>query len=73
MESCKQEVSLFCELAESLLKILEIRKLSQLPWSKEKCWSKFPNIDKSCWSKGKEGKIKEKKIEIRKRKKENKF
>ena len=35
MESYKQQVSFFDELAESLLKIPEIRKLSQLPWSQK--------------------------------------
>ena len=35
IESNKQQVSFFYELVKNLLKIPEIRKLSELPWSKK--------------------------------------
>ena len=68
IESNKQQVSFFYELVKNLLKIPEIRKLSELPWSKKNnmlvripLYSIYSNWWSKRKSKGKEETNKEKK------------
>ena len=66
IESNKQQVSFFYELVKNLLKIPEIRKLSELPWSKKNnMLVRIPLYSQNWWSKrkskGKEETNKEKK------------